>query len=182
MALSGQASRYRARRTCRRASGGPIGGWAGRLSSYAADQRGLTLVELLIIVAIIATLATIALLWYGDVTDQAKLARAVADISTVGGDIDTFEMTHDRLPNDLAEVGRASLRDPWGNPYVYLNFSTTPAGQRRKDHNLVPLNSEYDLYSKGRDGQSQPPLTAAVSRDDIVRANDGNYVGLASRY
>ena len=182
MALPGQASRCLARPARRRASGRPIGGWAGRLKRYAAGQRGLTLIELLIIVAIVATLATIALLWYGGVTDQAKLARAVADISTVSGDIDTFEMTHDRLPIDLAEIGRASLKDPWGNPYVYLNFSTTPAGQQRKDHNLVPLNSTYDLYSKGKDGQSQPPLTAAVSQDDIVRASDGNYIGLASRY
>jgi len=153
-----------------------------RLARHARQQRGLTLIELLIIIAVVATLATIALFYYIGVTEQAKIARAVADITIVGGDIDTFELTNDRLPNDLAEVGRASLRDPWGNPYVYLNFTTTPPGQRRKDHNLVPLNSTFDLYSKGKDGQSQPALTAADSRDDIVRANDGNYVGLASSY
>ncbi len=153
-----------------------------RLARHARQQRGLTLVELLIIMAGVAVLATIALLWYVDVTEQAKIARAIADTTIIGSDIDTFELTNDRLPNDLAEVGRASLKDPCGNQYVYLNFTTTPAGQRRKDHNLVPLNSTFDLYSKGKDGQSQPPLTAAVSRDDIVRANDGNYVGLASHY
>jgi general secretion pathway protein G len=147
-----------------------------------AGQRGLTLVELLIILAVIATLATIALLLYADATEQAKIARAVADIAVMGGEIDTFEIVNDRLPNDLIEIGRASLRDPWGNPYVYLNFATTPPGQWRKDHNLVPLNSTFDLYSQGKDGQSQPPLTAAASQDDIVRANDGNYIGLASRY
>jgi general secretion pathway protein G len=153
-----------------------------RLARHARQRRGMTLVELLIIMAVVAVLTTIALLFYVDVTEQAKIARAIADITIIGGDIDTFELTKDRLPNDLAEVGRASLRDPWGNQYVYLNFTTTPAGQWRKDHNLVPLNSTFDLYSKGKDGQSQPPLTAADSRDDIVRANDGNYVGLASRY
>lgn len=153
-----------------------------RLARHARQQRGLTLVEVVIILAVVATLATIALLYYIDVTEQAKVARAVADIAIIGSDIDTFELTNDRLPNDLAEVGRASLKDPWGNPYIYLNFTTTPAGQWRKDQNLVPLNSRFDLFSKGKDGQSQPPLTAADSRDDIVRANDGNYIGLASRY
>ena len=142
----------------------------------------MTLIELLIIVAVVAVLATIALLYYMDVTEQAKIARAAADITTIGGDIDTFELMNDRLPNDLAEVGRAALKDPWGNAYVYLNFTTTPAGLWRKDQNLVPINSRFDLYSKGRDGVSQPALTAAASRDDIVRANDGNYVGLASSY
>ncbi|MFQ5988854.1 MAG: hypothetical protein ACE5K9_02950 [Candidatus Methylomirabilales bacterium] len=52
----------------------------------------------------------------------------------------------------------------------------------RKDQFLVPLNSDYDLYSKGKDGQSQPPLTAQARRDDIVRANDGGFVGLAPEY
>jgi general secretion pathway protein G len=46
----------------------------------------------------------------------------------------------------------------------------------------VPLNSDFDLYSKGRDGKSKPNLAAKVSYDDIIRANDGEYVGIASEY
>jgi general secretion pathway protein G len=34
----------------------------------------------------------------------------------------------------------------------------------------------------GPDGQSEPPLTAAESKDDIIRANDGGYVGPAFAY
>jgi general secretion pathway protein G len=158
-----------------------VRGLAG-LARHAADQRGLTIIELVIILAVIATLATIALFLYGDVTEQARVARAMADISIIAGEIDTFETMNERLPANLAEIGRASLRDPWGNVYVYLNFTTTPAGQWRKDHALVPLNSTFDLYSMGKDGQSTPALTAANSRDDIVRASDGNFIGLASSY
>ena len=55
-------------------------------------------------------------------------------------------------------------------------------GQARKDRFLVPLNSDYDLYSAGKDGKSRPPLSAQMSQDDIVRANDGAYIGLASQY
>jgi general secretion pathway protein G len=54
--------------------------------------------------------------------------------------------------------------------------------QTRKDKNLVPLNSDFDLYSKGPDGESVPALTAGVSRDDIVRANDGAFIGVAADY
>jgi len=54
--------------------------------------------------------------------------------------------------------------------------------QARRDHNLVPINSDFDLYSMGPDGQSVKPLTGGVSRDDIVRANDGAFVGKASTY
>jgi general secretion pathway protein G len=52
----------------------------------------------------------------------------------------------------------------------------------RKDRNLVPINTDFDLYSVGPDGDSQAPLTAAASRDDIVRANDGRFIGKAEDY
>ena len=55
-------------------------------------------------------------------------------------------------------------------------------GQARKDHDLVPINTDFDLYSQGPDGRSAPPLTAAMSRDDIVRANNGRYIGEAEGY
>lgn len=54
--------------------------------------------------------------------------------------------------------------------------------QPRKDRFLVPINSDYDLYSVGPDGASAAPLTAATSRDDIIRASDGAYVGVAVNF
>jgi general secretion pathway protein G len=145
----------------------------------------MTLVELVMVMAIISTLSAIAIPLYVDVTEQAKVARAIADIRIVESEIAVFEGTTGRLPLNLAEIGRGTLRDPWNHPYVYLNFAAAGPkanGARRKDRFLVPLNSTYDLYSTGRDGQSQPPLTAKASKDDIVRASDGGYVGLASGY
>jgi general secretion pathway protein G len=144
---------------------------------------GLTLVELVIVLAIIATLTGIAIPLYADVTERARIIRAIADIKTLEVEIAGFEASNKALPADLAEIGRDSLQDPWGNPYQYLNFAQTKGkGQKRKDRFLVPLNSTYDLYSMGKDGQSQPPLTAKASQDDIVRANDGGFVGLARSY
>jgi general secretion pathway protein G len=34
----------------------------------------------------------------------------------------------------------------------------------------------------GKDGQTKPKITAKESHDDIIRANGGAYVGLASEY
>jgi general secretion pathway protein G len=80
-------------------------------------------------------------------------------------------------------VGYGDRRDPWGNLYQYLNIETQKGvGKARKDQFLVPLNSDYDLYSMGRDGKSQSPLKAKASRDDILRANNGGYVGLAELF
>ena len=50
------------------------------------------------------------------------------------------------------------------------------------DRFLAPINSTYDPYSMGEDGQTVPALTANSSKDGIVRANDGGFIGLAVKY
>jgi general secretion pathway protein G len=144
---------------------------------------GFTLIELMIVVAIISTLAAIAVPLYGAFVDKTKVARAIIDIKQIATEIQAYSADTMTLPVSLNDVGYGSLLDPWGRPYQYLNIETVKGkGKVRKDKNLVPINSDYDLYSMGKDGQSQTPLTAKASRDDIVRANNGGYVGLASAY
>ncbi len=51
---------------------------------------------------------------------------------------------------------------------------------------FYPYRARFKTYERlepdGRDRQSIPPLTAKVSQDDILRANDGAFIGLASTY
>jgi general secretion pathway protein G len=148
-----------------------------------SKEPGFTLVELLIVMAIILTIAAIAVPNLMAAMDSARVARAVGDINTIEKEITLYEVINGVLPDDLSQVGYGNYLDPWHNPYQYLNHSTMRGnGQARKDRFLVPLNSDYDLYSDGKDGQSVPPLTAQKSQDDVVRASDGNYVGLASQF
>jgi general secretion pathway protein G len=128
------------------------------------------------IVAILAALATPRLI---DAIERARVARAIADIRAIQSQVDGSVP----LPLTLAQVGFGNRLDPWGRPYVYNPFLLLDQlGSSRRDRFLVPLNSEYDLYSVGRDGLSRTPLTVPVSRDDVLRANDGGFIGLASRY
>ena len=146
-------------------------------------QRGFTLVELLIVLAVLMTIMAIAVPNLVAAIESARIARAVADIRALETDIDLYELQNGKLPNTLADVGRANILDPWGTPYQYLNFANAKGkGQMRKDRFLVPLNTSYDLYSKGQNRQSVPPITAKASQDDILRANDGAFLGLASQY
>lgn len=131
------------------------------------------------------TLTGIAVPAYLDSLDRARNARAMGEISMIGNEIHLYQVYKGNLPNNLAEVDKGDILDPWGNPYEYLNIAgggKGAAGKARKDKFLVPLNSDYDLYSKGKDGNSVAPLTAKDSWDDIVRANDGAYIGLGSEY
>jgi len=149
-----------------------------------AGSGGWTLVELLLVLAIVGILSSMAMLKMQDMIERARVAKAIGDIEAIQVEIAGFEAGDDSLPGSLAGIGRAGYLDPWRHPYVYVKFDPTKgiAGQARKDRFLVPLNSTYDLYSMGKDGQSQSPLTAKVSVDDVIRANDGGFIGLAAHY
>ncbi len=170
----------------------PVLQWShDRSPGEKACCRGFTLIELLIVIAMIFTLVAIGTPIYVSALEKAKVARAIADIRVVSAEIGEYQLFNRGLPLSLADTGRATFKDPYGNPYEYLNFCIkknkkgkckNPKGKARKDRFLVPINSDYDLYSKGQDGDSVAALTAAKSRDDIIRANDGGFIGLASGY
>lgn len=145
---------------------------------------GLTLIELLLALAAVALLVAIAYPSYLQYIERSRNAQAMADIAAIEQAIARYRIqSNGALPNSLSQIGKGELNDPWGNPYRYTRItSATPPGQLRKDKNLVPINTDYDLYSMGADGASRGPLTAKTSRDDIVRANNGDFVGLASDY
>lgn len=144
--------------------------------------RGFTVIELMIVLAIVGALSAVALPVYHGYVERREKTAAIRDINVLEVAIDRFRTEFGVLPPNLDVVAEPGLLDPWGNPYEYLNLETAPANEARKDKKLHPLNSDYDLYSRGKDGKTQKPLTAHDSWDDIIRANDGAYIGLASEY
>lgn len=145
--------------------------------------QGLTLIELMLAITVIGALATLGVPAYTSYMEQARVAQAEKDLTSIEARISLYEAVNNALPTSLAEIGEDSVIDPWGHPYQYLDFTGLKVkAQMRKDRNLVPINSDYDLYSIGQDGSSLPPLLAPVSRDDVIRANNGGFVGLATDY
>ena len=144
---------------------------------------GFTLIELVTVVAIIGVLSAIAMPLYAEYIEKAKIVRAVSEITTISKSITAYNLDNSKYPQSLNEVGWGASKDPWGAPYQYLNIQTAMGkGNMRKDKFLVPINTDYDLYSMGKDGKSTPPLNSKAGRDDIIRANDGGYIGLASDF
>ncbi len=142
----------------------------------------------MIAVAIIGILATIAIPSYLKYLEKNKETTAISDITAIAWKLKAIMMEDaTALPTDLSTINIGNvlpLIDPWGNPYQYLPLYNRPANlnNARKDHSLHPINSDFDLYSMGPDGQSNKPLTSQKSRDDIIRANDGAFIGVASTY
>jgi general secretion pathway protein G len=139
-----------------------------------SGQAGMTIIELLATLAIASSLASIAIPKYHQFAETARTTQAIGDIQAIQTTLDT----RDSLPDNLASTGQA-LVDPWGNPYVYVKF---PNGAPRLDRFGVQVNTTYDLYSVGPDGVSSTSLNSGVSFDDVVRANDGGFIGLGSKY
>ena len=210
-------------------------------------SRGFTVVELMLVIALMGVLASVALTKYLVYVEKARVAHAIAEIQGIAVSIDAMRSDNPNdLPDSLAEIGAGVMLDPWGHPYRYLKLYgelprgmsaidaglppvAAPGGDQaggaggggspgggsggggapaggggggggsgggghpgggdppaialaRKDRFLVPINTDYDLYSMGPDGESEPQLHNAVSRDDVIRARDGAYVGLAESF
>lgn len=155
--------------------------WKTLSNSNLSNNKGFTLIELLVVCAIIAVIASMALTAFGTFREQTRVARCIGEINGLEKDLGAYAVDKGTYPPEntwLTEIGREGLLDPWGNPYVYKPF--TPLQMRKV---VAELNSDYDLYSKGANGVSVLDITNdPISSDDIIRATDGSYIGLASKF
>jgi general secretion pathway protein G len=141
---------------------------------------GFTVIELMVVLTVMGTLSVMAIARTNYTVEQAKFARAIGDLRAISADVQGYQAAGQALPATLGDVDRAGILDPWGRPYVYVNFKLS--GTPRTDVFGVDLNSEFDVYSLGPDGASAPSLASGSSQDDIVRAADGGFIGRGSRY
>jgi general secretion pathway protein G len=134
------------------------------LSRRRRSQQGFTLVEMLLVLVILATLAAIVIPKFAGRSQQAKITAAQSQISSIELALDAFEVDNGFYPKSgaLMELTEAPANspnwkgpylkkgvplDPWGNPYTY---------EYPGKHN----NSGYDILSNGPDGR-------AGTEDDI---------------
>lgn len=145
-------------------------------------SQGFTVIELLIAIAIVVTLASMAYFMYLGNLEKARTYAAIQTLTQMSTELQDYGIDSGTYPQSLNDLGYGGLLDPWGNSYQYLNIATANVGVMRKDRFLVPINTDFDLYSMGKDGDTRPPLNVPVSRDDIIRANDGQYIGRADGF
>lgn len=129
-----------------------------RLKIRNRASRAFTLVELLLVLVILGTLAAIVVPKFAGRTEQARVTAAKSQIATFGVALDAFEVDNGYYPKgkdglrELIEQPRDSIswrgpylkqdipNDPWGNPYIY----ECPGKNN---------DSSYDIASMGPDGR-----------------------------
>lgn len=126
----------------------------------SGSRRGFTLIEILVVIVVIAILATLVAPNVFQHVGAAKDATARSQIEMIGAGLDSYRLHNGSYPT--SEQGLAALwevptidppanwrgpylrkpvpLDPWGNPYVYISpGEVNPNG--------------YDLISLGADGK-----------------------------
>jgi general secretion pathway protein G len=109
----------------------------------AARARGFSLLELMVVVAILGLLASIAAVKYWGVLGESMQSKVQADFAVFGQAIDLYHLKKQKYPARLEDLVTARLmekipQDPWGHDYIY----SSPAGAR-----------PYSITSLGSDGQ-----------------------------
>ena len=126
--------------------------------NLATRQRGFTLVEMLLVLVILATLAAVVVPKFAGRSKQAKVTATKSQISNLEIAIDSFEIDMGYFPkagNDLrdlvAEPNSNNVQD-WRGPYLKKGIPRDPWGNDYVYNYPAKMNiGSYDIYSGGPD-------------------------------
>jgi prepilin-type N-terminal cleavage/methylation domain-containing protein len=92
------------------------------------NQRGFTIIELLVVVAVLAVLTLISFTVYSNVQSRSRLAKAQADTRALASAIGTFEAHMGQMPAALSDltVSQTNSLGQIGGPFMASNVVPPP--------------------------------------------------------
>ena len=124
-----------------------------RLAPRRTDEAGYTLMELLVVLAILGLLAAIATPMVLHYLDSAKVSTAKTEVSNLAAGLDLFKYDVGRYPT--TEEGLQALvvapegADNWNGPYVKKTTKLNDPWGHPYNYRFPGTHAEFDLYSYG---------------------------------
>ncbi|MEK7465163.1 MAG: type II secretion system protein [Patescibacteria group bacterium] len=83
------------------------------------QNKGFTLIEMLIVVAIIGLLASVVVLGLGGARERSRDAKRAADIKQIQNGLEAAYINPAGYPTDSSAIAGVTMQGPSGDAYVY---------------------------------------------------------------
>jgi len=158
-------------------------GWDSHNIPGNRRSKGLTLIEIMIVVAILGILSAVAIPSYNGYQEKRRIAEAREDIVAMSLAIEQYITINREMPANLDDIGWRNVKDPWDKNYLYRDLTIDANVSRaRADSSGQSLNSDFDLWSRGPNKKSSRIVTNNNGSDDILRAFNGREVRLGKEF
>lgn len=138
-------------------------------------QQGFTLIELMIVIAIVGILAATALPAYQDYTVRAKMAEPIGIAAAAKASVSEYYVTMGEMPTDAAAAGinTSAKQSTYISAVVYTK-NTTNIGQIV--YTLRNLNTNVDTKDLAFKGSGSSNGIQWVCNDTTITTVPGKYL------
>ncbi|HEZ2311929.1 TPA: pilin [Neisseria meningitidis] len=143
-------------------------------------QKGFTLIELMIVIAIVGILAAVALPAYQDYTARAQVSEAILLAEGQKSAVTEYYLNHGEWPGDNSSAGVATSSEIKGKyvKSVEVKNGVVTAQMASSNVNNEIKGKKLSLWAKRQNGSVKwfcgQPVKRDNAKDDAVKADTAN--------